>query len=248
MRSEHQEGHLYANVGRSFKAPTPDQLFDQRTIPVPFPPYAITFANDQLEPQYGISVEAGLYHRAELFPGALAGELSLAAYRIDMRDELDFDLEQFRYVNIGRSRHQGVEAGLKVYGPASTSAFVNYTLQSVTSHFGEFEGNALKAIPRHFVSAGMNAAHPSGLAGSLLVSGAREIYLDDANTLELPGYTRMDARLSYPVRGVRLSVEVFNLLDREYSTTGFPDPAGTGVVYYYPAAGRVVQIGLSAAR
>ncbi|CAN5248954.1 hypothetical protein BH20GEM2_BH20GEM2_03030 [soil metagenome] len=42
-----------------------------------------------------------------------------------------------------------------------------------------------------------------------------------------------------------LSLEVFNLLDREYSTTGFPDPAGSGVVYYDPAAGRTLQAGLS---
>jgi len=30
---------VFLNAGRSFKAPTPDQLFDQRSIPVPFEPY-----------------------------------------------------------------------------------------------------------------------------------------------------------------------------------------------------------------
>ncbi len=61
----------------------------------------------------------------------------------------------------------------------------------------------------------------------------------------LPGYTRIDAELWYPVRGVRLTAEVFNVPGREYSTTGFPDPTGTGTIYYYPAAGRLLQIGLS---
>lgn len=245
LRSARQEGHLFANVGRSFKAPTPDQLFDQRSVPVPFPPFSISYSNELLQPQTGTSVESGLYHRAELLPGTLAGELHLAAYQLDMRDELDFDLESFRYVNLGRSRHRGVEAGVKLLGPAATTAFLNYTLQSVTSRSGESAGKQLKAIPRHFFSGGISAAHTLGLAGSLTATAARGIYLDDANTLELPGFTRWDARLSYPLRGVRLSLDVFNLLDREYSTTGFPDPAGSGVVYYYPAAGRVLQVGLS---
>ena len=34
---------------------------------------------------------------------------------MDMTDELDFDLATFRFVNIGESRHRGVEAGLKLY-------------------------------------------------------------------------------------------------------------------------------------
>jgi outer membrane receptor protein involved in Fe transport len=85
----------------------------------------------------------------------------------------------------------------------------------------------------------------TGLAGSLVANGARGIWLDDTNQLELPGFARLDGRLSYPLGRVRLELEVFNVLDSEYSTTGYPDPAGTGTVYYYPAAGRVVQAGLS---
>lgn len=245
LRTAAQEGHLYANVGRSFKAPTPDQLFDQRSIPVPFPPYRVAFSNAELNPQYGRSAEAGLYHHAMLVPGILQADVSLAAYQIDMRDELDFDLETFRYVNLGRSRHRGVEAGLRLRGPAGVGVFANYTLQSVTLRNGEYEGNRVKAIPEHFWSGGVSAGAPTGLAGSIVLSAARGIWLDDANTVELPGYTRLDGRASYPLGGLRLSLEVFNLLDRAYSTTGFPDPAGTGAIYYYPAAGRTLQIGLS---
>ncbi len=57
-------------------------------------------------PQTSTSVESSLYHRAELLPGMLAGELQLAGYQLDMREELDFDFESFRYVNIGQSRHR----------------------------------------------------------------------------------------------------------------------------------------------
>jgi outer membrane receptor protein involved in Fe transport len=245
LQMSQHEGHVFATVGRSFKAPTPDQLFDQRSIPVPFEPYRVTLSNADLNPQYGTSVEAGLYHRVELIPSALSARLSLAAYQIDMKDELDVDLQTFRYVNIGRSRHRGVETGLDLSGAGGVGAYANYTLQDVTFRIGDHEGNSLKAIPRHTVGVGIRATHESGLNGSLAAQSAWGIYLDDANTIELPGYTRVDTRLSYPVGPVHLSVEVFNLFESEYSTTGYLDPAGTGGVYYYPAAGRTFQIGLT---
>jgi outer membrane receptor protein involved in Fe transport len=70
------------------------------------------------------------------------------------------------------------------------------------------------------------------------------VFLDDANTLSLPDWTRIDARIAYRWRQLQLSVDALNLFDREYNTTGFPDAGGAGV-YYYPAAGRTVQVGLS---
>ena len=248
LSTARQEGHLFASAGGSFKAPTPDQLFDQRSIPVPFEPFRVTISNPELAPQRGTSVEAGLYHRAAVIPDALSGSLSLSVYQIDMRDELDVDLQTFRYVNIGRSRHRGVEAGLDLSVPDGPSAYANYTLQAVTFRRGDYTGNALKAIPRHSLGAGLRMGGDDGLAGSLAAHSAWGIHLDDANTVELPGYTRLDARASYPVFGVRLDLEVFNLLDREYSTTGYLDPAGTGIAYYFPTAGRMVRLGLSVGR
>ncbi|MEX1184116.1 MAG: TonB-dependent receptor, partial [Gemmatimonadota bacterium] len=61
-RSAARSGNLYITAGRSFKAPTLDQLFDQRSIGVPYPPFSVTLSNDQLRPQYGVNLEAGLYH------------------------------------------------------------------------------------------------------------------------------------------------------------------------------------------
>lgn len=239
------QAYVYATISRSFKAPTLDQLFDQRPVPVPFPPFAISFANVDLEPQVGTNYEAGVYHRAELIPARLAAEVTLAAYQMDLRDEIDFDIQNLSYRNIGRSRHRGLEVGLRVDGPAALETFANYTLQAVTARAGDNDGKYLKAIPRHFVTAGVSAATASGVAGSLVATSARRMYLDDANTRTLPDWTRWDARLSYIWRGVRLSVDAFNLLDARFSTTGFPDPAGSDLVYYHPAAGRTLQFGVS---
>ena len=237
-------GHVYASVARSFKAPTLDQLFDQRTIPVPFPPFGVTISNAALKPQHGTSLEVGLYHRAEP-AGPLAAEVSLAVYQIDMTDELDFDFETFRFVNIAESRHRGLEAGLAVYAGPRLSAFANYTLQNVTAQNGAFAGNFVKAIPRDFVSAGLSATPARGVEGSVIVRSAQRMFVDDANTVRLPGYTTADARLGYRLAAVTLALEAFNLFDATYSTTGFPDPAGQGVVFLYPAAGRTFRLGLT---
>jgi outer membrane receptor protein involved in Fe transport len=244
LRAAGHEGWAYASVGRSFKAATPDQLFDRRTIPVPFEPFKLTISNPELRPQYGVSYEAGAYHRAALTP-SVGARVSLAAYQVDMRDELDFDVQTFRYVNLGRSRHRGVEAALNLDAPGGWGAFANYTLQSAESRFGANRGNALKAIPRHTLAGGVDAPLAFGATAGVTVTDVRGVWVDDANTLRLPAWTRVDARLTVPVRGVRVWAEAFNLLDRAYSTTGFHDSVDASVVYYFPAAGRTLQVGVS---
>jgi outer membrane receptor protein involved in Fe transport len=123
--------------------------------------------------------------------------------------------------------------------------FANYTLQAATQRTGDDVGKQLKAIPRHFVVAGATVGNASVATASLIASTARRIYLDDANTRELDGWTRWDARASYRIGGVNLFADVFNLFDATYSTTGFPDPAGTGAFVFHPAARRTLQAGLS---
>lgn len=247
LASARHRGHLYLTAGRSFKAPTLDQLFDQRSIPVPSPPFSATTSNPDLDPQYGTQLEAGAYHRTALADEVAAG-LSVSVYRMDMEDELDFDVQSLRYVNIGRSRHEGLEVGLEVSTPAETRAFVNWTVQAATQERGEHAGRRLKAIPEHFVAAGVSTRPVGDLNLGLSLTRASGVWLDDANTIPLDAYTRVDARLGWSVAGRTVYVEARNLFDRRYSTTGFPDPSGADVVYYHPAAGRSLSIGIRSGR
>lgn len=238
---------VYATVGRSFKAATPDQLFDQRPVPVPFPPFAITVSNPELEPQRGLNLEAGAYHRAELLPGRLLAEASLSAYRMELEDQLDFDLESFRYVNLGESLHRGVEAALRLMHPGGSQLSLGYTAQRAGDRSGEHEGRALKAIPGHHATATGTAVHSAtGAALTLAVARTGTAWLDDANTHKLDAHTRVDGRVAVPFGRFRLSFEVRNLLDEEYDSTGHPDPAGSDVRFLHPAAGRVMRLGLTA--
>jgi iron complex outermembrane recepter protein len=240
-------GHVYLSAGRSFKAPTLDQMFDLRQIPIPFPPFSVTTSNAELEPQHGTSIEGGIYHDFAITPDRITAGLSLSAYQMKMKDELDFDVTQFKYVNIGRSKHRGVEAGLQLNAPR-TSAFLNYTVQRVTAEAGDNAGKYLKAIPRNTLSGGLNLAPFDNVEVGAFVSHQRDMYLDDANTMSLPDYTRVDTRLSVGVTRVRVFFDVRNLLDSEFSSSGFPDPSGSGAIYYYPAAGRTFELGVRSGR
>ncbi|MGH7472247.1 MAG: TonB-dependent receptor domain-containing protein, partial [Longimicrobiales bacterium] len=239
-----QQGHLYASVGTAFKAPSPDQLYDQRAVPIPFPPFQTTFSNFTLKPQHGTNVEAGIYHSAALIPNRLDADITVAAYQFDLKDELDFDVSTLSYGNIGRSRHRGVELGVTVRSTA-LSGFANYTMQAATARTGDNSGNYLKAIPRHFVVAGVTAGRSTGVSGSLTATRAQDMVLDDANARKLPDWTRWDARVAYTLGAFRVSADLLNLANARFSTTGFPDPAGSDEVYYYPAAGRTLHVGLS---
>ena len=245
LENAFQSGHVYASIGRSFKAPTLDQLFDQRPIPIPDPPFSVTTSNPDLRPQRGSAVEAGVSHRTALGGGHTL-DFTVAAYQQQMRDELDFDLALFRYVNVGRSRHRGLELGARADGWAGTSVFASLTRQSILAMNGPNAGRQLKAVPRNAFSAGITGGPPR-MQASVTVSDVRGAFLDDANQRRLPGYTRFDARLSAVVASLRFNVDVINALDRKLISTGFPDPSGTDVIYYYPAARRVLQLGVGSA-
>lgn len=235
-------GHIYLSASRSFKAPTLDQLYDQRNIPVPFPPFQIQTSNPDLDPQRGTNFEVGSYQEARF--GELTAALSLSGYQIRMTDEIDFDLNTFRYVNIGKSRHRGVEAGLRLSGGIG-STFLSYSLQDARAQSGDNSGNRLKAIPRHSISGGGTLellAHRLSVSG--MVAHLRGMFLDDANTTRLPNYTRVDGRVTVRVMGLEAFGEVRNLFGALYSSTGFLDPSGSGEAYLYPAAGRTFRIGV----
>ncbi|MFL5558257.1 MAG: TonB-dependent receptor [Gemmatimonadaceae bacterium] len=235
--------NLYVSLSRVFKAPTLDQLFDERTIPIPFPPFSATVSNPSLVPQRGTAAEAGFFETWRVGSASRLG-ISGAAYRERMRDELDFDVATFRYINIGRSLHRGIELGSTLTGDAGWLVTANIARQQVLAEAGQFDGKQLKAIPRRIASAAASIPLGHGFTAGLLATSLGGAFIDDENTRPLPGYTRIDARLGLPLGRVRLTFDAMNALDRRYDATAFPDPAGSGVNYRYPAAGRVYVIGL----
>jgi len=241
--SQRMATNLFVATGRAFKAPTLDQLFDDRAIPIPVPPFSTTVSNPDLVPQRGTSVEGGLYQSWTPAKGSRI-DWSAALYEQKMRDELDFDITTFRYVNIGRSRHRGAELGLSAEAAGRWFVFGNFTRQQVLASNGQFAGKQLKAIPRRVASAGFNTTLWGGITAGVVASSLGGAFVDDDNLVALRGYTRFDSRLGIPFGRARVTIDLLNAFDRRYDVTGFPDPAGSGAIYRYPAAGRVLVIGL----
>ncbi len=245
ISSAQHVGNWYANIGRSFKTATLDQLFGQRLIPAPVPPFAITISNSELKPQKGISIETGIYHRMSFIPESLTGELTLSVYQMDMEDELDFQFDTFQYANIASSRHRGMEIGLQLNQINTASLRLNYTLQNVTYKAGEYEGNFVKAIPRDYLSATISVPILDRIQAMTAVRSTRRIWLDDANEVGVDNFSSVDFKLVYPLGWMAIEFETINLMDNLYSTTGFvPNPEEPDTILMYPAAGRAFQVGL----
>ena len=243
LTSDRHIGNIYGSVSRTFKTATLDQLYDQRLIP--FGEFAISLSNEELDPQRGTGAELGAYHTYVSGSGVEVSS-SLAVYSIWMKDELDFDLTTFTYTNLGESLHQGIEAGVTA-GAGGFRSFVNYTYQRVTLEFGPNDGNFVKAIPKTLAVLGAAYTHETGAGASARVRHSRDTYLDDENTISLPDYTVADVKAFFKKGPAKVEVTVGNVLDADYSTTGYLlSVEGLGSqLYMYPAAGRTIKIGLA---
>lgn len=133
----------------------------------------------------------------------------------------------------GKDRHQGVE--LTVFGEASKRVRVLGGLtwldakQRATGN-AAIDGNRVIGVPRFQANLGAEWDIPGvqglTLDGRVVYTGAS--YADDANTLKVPGWTRLDAGLRYmmDVDGhvVTLRARVENIANRNYwsSVGGYP--------------------------
>lgn len=230
---------LFSQVSRAFKVPTLDQLFDARPYP-DFRGGTFTISNSSLVPQRATNVEAGMSGgNARLHWSALA-------YRMNVEDEIDFDVRTFSYANIGRSRHSGVEleAGSRLWARLQPSA--TYALTTVTD--GE-RGRQLKNVPQHAFTLAANLELPLRLSTYLRYRQTRGAYLDDENTVAIQGPSSIDLRIRRPIGAHVLFMDVLNLTNDRYEEYGFT-LAGFGaesVAYAYPGAPRAVRAGMTLA-
>ncbi len=207
--------------------------------------------NEALSPQRAANYELGLR-------GLVKSKLryQLALFYIRLQDELlPFELEAFPgrlfFRNAGASRRQGLEASLEWQLRSGLWANLSYTFSDFTySEYtlpeGDFAGNQLPAIPRHFGFFGLRYLHPSGLQASLRCRYVGALYADDANMEKDDGYLDAGLRFGYAQRFAKWSIHPFlgvnNLLDAEYN--GNIRINAFGRRYYEPAPGGHVYAGV----
>lgn len=238
--SYRNDGTLFLQSVRGFRAPTLEQLYDGRQ------PFGGSLSNGRLAPQKATSYEAGIH---QSLPGAV--DLEFSAYAMRLRREIEFDPATFQFENIGRSRHRGAE--LAVSGRAGALRwFVNSSVvRSIHEGLAE-PGKQIKFVPRYLGSAGARYGTSRGWIGSLVYRIVGRQFLDDENEVPLESYSTLDAQVGYRWSRIELTAGVLNLLDSDYATNGFvtprfvaaPGPSLGPTVMIYPAPERSYRVGL----
>ena len=226
---------LKASGGTGIKEPTFFESFG-----VSF--YAM--GNPDLEPERSVTFDAGVEQR-------LAGNrlrLEATAFHHDYRDQINFQIVDFStfqgtFVNVGRTRAQGLELSAEAAPRPWARLFAQYTyLDGVVKERGDAfnevyaEGRPLLRRPKNqgSLTATFGGSRLSG-GGTLVLVGRRaDSDFQNIGLTENEGYARLDLRAR--VRIVpRLEALVIaeNVLDREYQE-----------VLGYFALGRSIRAGL----
>jgi iron complex outermembrane receptor protein len=186
---------------------------------------------------------------------------NLSAFRTLLHDDIygiATSVSQGFFQNVGDTRRQGVEAGLR-FRDRRWNAFLNYSLVQATFQSpllvaspsnpfqdaqGDIEvqpGDRLPGIPEHHLKAGLDYALTSAwsLGATLEVRSGAYYVGDEANLLApIPGYALVHLHSTYrPSEHVEVFVSVDNLFNRKYATWGIlSDPTGIGAPGIPPGA------------
>jgi len=245
------KGSIYAGFSQAFKAPTIDQRTDLKSLAAAIffeagPAYQMMiingdpYSNSELKPQRSNNFELGTYQYYR-FSEQFAAEINLTGYFIEVKDEIDFDLTEFKYRNISSSRHTGLETAIKLYYLKYWKWFVNLNNAEVKFASGEHNGKYLKGIPKLSYVTGFSYAPEKGLGGSLSFNGASEMFLDDENTSKLDPCGVFNTRINYKFELISVYLDIENVFDKRYNSTGY---LLYETKYLYPAAGRFIRGGL----
>lgn len=232
-----QRVSLFVQAAGAFKAPTIDQRFDPR----PFPDFrggSFTVSNRMLRPQRAVNLEGGAI-------GSRGGvSWQVAAYRMRVRDEIDFDPRTFRYGNIGRSRHTGVEVDVRARLGRAVSPALTYEWTRVQPVTGADEGAQLKNIPQHVWRPSVRVTAPRIVNAEIRYTRTAGRFLDDENLVRLEELSIVDVRLARRIGPVTVRTDFTNLTNDRFEEMGF---SLTGfqaerLDYAYPGAGRSVRV------
>ena len=212
-------------------------LFDNGLTP--YVSYAESFVTNigttadgtPFSPSDGTQYEAGIKYEPTFFPAIL----TVSAFQIEKTNVLTTDPNDPAFqVQTGEVRHRGIEAEANVdlgFGLSAIAAYTYLDAEITKSNDGD-EGNRPSLVPEHQASLWANYAIPGGmLEGLSFGAGVRYIgqtYGDNANTIDVDGYTLVDAAIRYQRQGWGLALNASNLFDKDYEPTCY---AGGGCVY-----------------
>lgn len=229
---------FFFQAARAFKAPSLDQLFDQRPYP-DFNGGTFTVSNPELRPQRAVNLEGGIRRSATSF------RWDFVVYRMRVEDEIDFDVATFRYRNIGESLHRGIEASGE-WRFRRAEPRLSYAWTRVEALRGEQRGRQLKNIPEHTLQLGARFELPARLQLDSSIRLLSGWFLDDGNTIPMDDAWRLDFRLRRQFASWTARLDVLNALDSVVPHVGvlLPDFGGGEIPYAYPSGRRSIRAGI----
>jgi iron complex outermembrane receptor protein len=197
------------------------------------------------KPITGNNIEAGI--KKQWFDGKLSS--SVAVYRIIKNNELSADpsstpAEPYS-LQLGQSRAEGVEVDIMGEIVRGLSVVVNYAytdsyVSKESESFGSIitKGTRIAGFAKNNANAWLTYTHQSGkLKGAGISAGfsyqtdrSSWSWTDEPSRMALPDYFRLDGGLFWERNKIRLTANVFNILDK-YLYTG----ADYGNFYYWQA-------------
>jgi outer membrane receptor protein involved in Fe transport len=206
--------HLYGTYSQAFLPPRrPSQLTP-------------TTASLDLKPEDISNYEGGIK------AGFAGGRLSMEAAYFDMvRDGIVTTVRQgpfFIPTNAGQQRFKGVETGAHWATPrlslfANASFYHNrFGAYVIESSGGDtvLTGNRLPIAPDTVLNSGGTVTLNQGVTVTANVKRIGAVALDQINSVTLPGYTVVDAAVTWLRGPVRITVSSHNLLNAEYYWNG----------------------------
>ena len=209
---------FYTNASTAFETPTTTE-FDN--------PAGGGF-NPNLEAQQSRSFELGL--RGSRGGEAVGVSWQAAAFRIEIDDALvPFELPAFPgrefFRNAGESIRNGLELAAEARLPHGFLVAADYTWSDF--HYkrfagpeGDFAGNRIPGIPRHYGSLLVRYDHPIGWFARWRTRLIGSLQANDANSEKVEGYSVTDLRFGYTGKAGRWEWEPFlgidNLFGEEF--------------------------------
>jgi vitamin B12 transporter len=195
-----------AGVGRTFRAPTFDELAPG------------LFGNPNLQPETAWSYDASVEY-------ALASgvTLTVGGFYKNATNLIVAPPPLFIPMNVGNATVTG--GSVELLGRLAPRWFVraNYTSQHAAD---VATGLDVIDVPRTLGNLEIDYQAAPGATVALIVGYAGDIFADAANTIVVPGYWLTSLTATWPVPGgYRLQAGVANLFDVQYQETlGFPEP------------------------
>ena len=232
LNRKHRYGaNNYIRIAKSFRGPVLDEMWNFTTAEFTL-----------IKPQTGLHYEIGT---KQTFTNGFKMDANI--FRIDLKDEISFDLATFNNINLDKTRHDGLNVNLRAPINDNLNIHVGYAYRNASFQSGPNDGKTIPLVPdnKFSVSANyqLNKTQQFGL--SAVRTGSRYFGNDDTNAgKQMSPYTRLDANYTQRFNTLKARVKITNLTDVKAADTGFYRTSTPNPYYYYPLPERAIYLTL----